>query len=692
MLTSESQTPNLPRLLFLIVLIILVSYSNSFNSSWQFDDSPNILNNHRIQLEQFTWKNLWQTGFAKPGHGGLYRPVACVSLALNWYIGGQNIFGYHIVNFLIHCATSLILFFLIRLLFMTPRLKGQYSQSQIEFMAGLTVLLWSLNPIQIQAVTYIIQRMTSLAAMFSLLTLFFFLKGKLALTRGRRSTFWALALASYLMAIFSKENAVLVLISLPILELIFFRIDVSSGLIRKRFYLFFGCGLIILALSLILHPNLFKSIINGYDGRPFTMVQRILTEPRILIFYISQIFFPFPERFSIGHDISLSTSLFDPMSTFGAICLNFGIICLALGVLKRHPVFCFAILFYYLNHMVESSFIGLELIFEHRNYLPSAFLFLPFSQFFVFLLNKFRSRKMIISMIWVVLGSLVISYGCATYERNKKWYTEESLWLDALVKNNESYRPYARLAISLGWGENPTEAKYRKALELMQISLGKTMPHVTKAKSDQFGNMASLYVKLEEYQQAIAYFEKALALYPKDATNRYNLTKTLIKTGEFPRAKTEIKILLDQGNVQEDFFKMLGHILLWTKEPELALPAFQTALKYAPMRSDILLGIGKCFSQLGNFDRAEWFYSLAHNRNRSGIVYLCRIENALLSGRKDKAHNLFMELIKQISVEKLISPLIAPPAIRYQEVPLKKELLMPFIRSELNLLINHITS
>ena len=79
-------------------------------------------------------------------------------------------------------------------------------------------------------------------------------------------------------------------------------------------------------------------------------------------------------------------------------------------------------------------------------------------------------------MIWVVIGSLVISYGCATYERNKKWYTEESLWMDALVKNYESYRPYARLAISLGWGENPTEAKYRKALELMQIFLGKTMP------------------------------------------------------------------------------------------------------------------------------------------------------------------------------------------------------------------------
>ena len=149
-LPSESQNHYLPRLLFLIVLIILVSYSNSFNSSWQFDDAPNILNNHRIQLEQFTWKNLWQTGFAKPGRGGLYRPVACISLALNWYIGGQNVFGYHIVNFLIHCCTSLILFFLIRLLFMTPRLKGQYSQSQIEFMAGLTVLLWSLNPIQIQ--------------------------------------------------------------------------------------------------------------------------------------------------------------------------------------------------------------------------------------------------------------------------------------------------------------------------------------------------------------------------------------------------------------------------------------------------------------------------------------------------------------------------------------------------------------
>lgn len=692
MLTSESQPPYLPRLLFLILLIILISYSNSFNSSWQFDDTPNILNNHRIQLEQFTWKSLWQTGFAKPGRGGLYRPVACISLALNWYVGGKNVFGYHLVNFFIHCGTSLILFFLIRLLFMTPRLKGQYSQSQIEFMAGLTVLLWSLNPIQIQAVTYIVQRMTSLAAMFSLLTLFFFLKGKLANTGNRRSIFWVLAVVSYLLAIFSKENSILVLIILPFLELIFFHIDIAPGLIRKRFYLFFSCGIIIIAISLILDPNLFKSIINGYDRRPFTMIERILTEQRILVFYISQIFYPFPERFSIGHDISISTSLLTPLSTLGAICFNIGMICLAIRVLKRHPVFCFSILFYYLNHLVESSFIALELIFEHRNYLPSAFLFLPLSQFFIFLFNKFSSRKMIGSLIWILISFLIMAFGYATYERNKKWYTEESLWLDALVKNYESYRPYARLAISLGWGEKPTEVKYRKALELMQISLGKTMPHVTKAKSDQLANMASLYVKLGEYRQAVAYFKKALALYPKDANNRYNLTKALIKTGEFSSAITEIKTLLDQGNVHEDFFKMLGHILLWTKEPELALPAFQTALKFAPMRTDLLLEIGKCFSQLGNFNRAEWFYSLAYNRNKSVIVYLCRIENALLSGRKNKAHNLFMELIKHIPVEKLVSPMIAPPAIRYQEVPLKKELLMPFIRSELNLLINYITS
>ena len=110
---------------------------------------------------------------------------------------------------------------------------------------------------------------------------------------------------------------------------------------------------------------------------PFTMTERLLTEMRVLVYYMSQLFYPVPTRLSIDHDIVISTSLIHPWTTLPAGLFLIALTITGVVVLEKHPLIGFSILFFLINHVIESSIIPLELIFEHRNYLPSFFMFVP---------------------------------------------------------------------------------------------------------------------------------------------------------------------------------------------------------------------------------------------------------------------------------------------------------------------------
>ena len=162
-------------LFFLIILI----YSNTFHASWHFDDKPNIVNNYYLHLNNLHPNSLFQTLFTNPKNpwnigDKMYRPVACLTFALNWYYGKDDVTGYHIVNIVIHILTAYFLYLTIFNLFKSPNLKGKFDGSE-HFVALLTAVMWAINPVQTQAVTYIVQRMAILATMFYILGIYFFL-------------------------------------------------------------------------------------------------------------------------------------------------------------------------------------------------------------------------------------------------------------------------------------------------------------------------------------------------------------------------------------------------------------------------------------------------------------------------------------------------------------------------------------
>ncbi len=676
------------RLFFLISLLLLVAYSNSFHASWQLDDQPHILKNKLIQIEHLSLPNLWQAAFAKPGSETLYRPVAVISLALNWYFGQNDVFGYHVFNFLVHCSAACLLFLTIKTLFSTPRLRGCYTPGQIEFIAVMAVLFWALNPIQTQAITYIVQRMASMAAMFSLLAMLSYLKARLSDDIRKRLFLFGCAVVSYLLALFSKENVVTIIISLAMIELLFFQLTLSRPIIyRTAGTIIIICFISVFAI-LLLRPGLFDFITNYYINRPFTLNERLLTEQRIVLYYLSQLFFPVPGRLSIVHDFTLSTSLFSPWATVAAIFTNIFLVFIAVKMGKKQPLFSLAILFFYLNHLVESTIVPLELVFEHRNYLPAIFLFLPLAQAINWLLTHVQKNKFILLSIIGGVGLIFAAEGYATYERNNAWKTEESLWLDALVKAPHSSRPLSYLAIKLAWGPNQNEKKYRQALNLTERTLSMGMSR-SRLDAAQLGNMANIHSKLGEYKKANGYYEKALNMAPQDANIRYNFCKNLIMTGNFPRARAELTTILDKGFVHADYFNMLGFIDLWSGQPELALPAIRRAMEYAPGRPDTLFTLGKCFSLLGHHGKANWYFSQARkNGKNDAVISLCIIENHLQGDKIEQAQKELKRSLRHFPFAYLLRPLHAPNDERYRELPLDNEILIPYIQSKLTEILN----
>ena len=226
----------------ILAVLIIIIYSNSFQASWHFDDYENVANNPRVQINDLRPSTLFKTFFASPeGKQKPFRSVVYLSFALNAYVEGKQVFGYHAVNIVIHIVTAFLLFITVLKIFETPKLKKRLNNDAL-FVALLTATLWAANPIQTQAVTYIVQRMASMAAMFFILGLYCYIIARLAATPKNRISLFIGCGCSCFLSVMSKENAALMPLSLLLVEFIFFR-DLRDPKQRKYFFmlLFAGC-------------------------------------------------------------------------------------------------------------------------------------------------------------------------------------------------------------------------------------------------------------------------------------------------------------------------------------------------------------------------------------------------------------------------------------------------------------------
>lgn len=385
------------------------------------------------------------------------RPVSYLSFALNYYLWGEDAFSFHVVNLLIHGLNALLVFRIFSTLL--ARADPQKTATEVRILSALAAALWSVNPVQTQAVVYIVQRMTLLSSFFALLSFYFFIQWR-AGTRGK--WYSVLSLAAWLLAVGSKENAFLLPFSFLAYEWLFTDRRLLQAKNLAGGAIVFAC----FAGFTVARYDLVKRIETDYSRREFTMKERLLTQPRIVTFHISQLLLPLPSRLALRHEINKSTSWSDPPTTILSILLLGAAIWGALLLRRRRPLISFGILWFFSNLLVESSFLPLEMIYEHRIYLPSVGLFLALAQMAIVIVDSWpqlSSRHLHYGLSLLIFCSAALSG-----VRNQAWKDEISLWLDNAQKYPASFRAWNNLGTAyVKSGEvSLAEDAFRKALEL----------------------------------------------------------------------------------------------------------------------------------------------------------------------------------------------------------------------------------
>ena len=294
-----------------LFIALIIIYSNSFQGDWHFDDFANIVLNPHIRITSLSFSEIKQS-FTGIYQDRLLRPFSYLSFALNYYCGGMNVFGFHVVNFIIHYLAAVFLFLFIHNTLKLPILREKYSL--IEYpVALLASLLWALNPVHVTSITYIEQRMSSMAGLFYIMSMYFYLKARTSEMTGFSIFFFVACTAAGIDAMLTKENAAMLPVSIFLFDLFLIQGVTKDNLIKSGKILILP--LLMIAILGLVYTGGFSNILDGYAGRDFTLTQRLFTEPRVILFYLSLLFYPIGSRLSFLYDIEISRSLLQPWTT-----------------------------------------------------------------------------------------------------------------------------------------------------------------------------------------------------------------------------------------------------------------------------------------------------------------------------------------------------------------------------------------
>lgn len=562
--------------LLLIVAAGLVAYSNTFAVPFIFDDTPNIVNNPAVRA--FNAAAI-----------GSRRGIGLFTFQINYFLSGTNVFSYHLANILIHTSAALLVYAMIAQLLKTPYWRRCSVAEEIELpIPFFAALFFVTHPMQTQAVTYIVQRFASLATLLYIAAVVCYLRGRMCQQEFRFTSvkafgWFVLMLLSGLLAVYTKEIAYTLPLTLVAVELLFF--DLSRSKVVKL-TLVAATGFTAVMVKLLSAGTQLSDLISRLDEttKMQTIVSRwdyFLTQLRVICTYLRLLLLPVNQ--SIDHNFTLSRSLFEWRVSL-AFLLLLAIFLLSIWLIKlsgsgkpHFRLIAFGILWFFLTISIESSVIPIiDLIFEHRVYLPSVGFFLAM----VTLVLRFAwsSGSSVARQRGVtVLLLIAMLLGVATWKRNLVWADEVTLWEDAVAKNPYSSRAWNNLGgvlITRKDGEKALRALIRSveldpsradamnnigmALDLMgayrdrfnrtkemfrdpQAVQGET---VNRWMGDAYNNLGLAYELTGNLPKAAENYRNAIGYYPALGLAYFNLGIVSAVTGDYAKYAEQLQILM----------------------------------------------------------------------------------------------------------------------------------------------------
>ena len=424
-------------LITLLMLCVLV-YLAGLGGGFLFDDFHHIVNNpllHAIGTSAQSWLAIAMSSEA----GILRRPVSMLSFGLNVSLFGMSPFAFKVVNLFIHLVNGALIYAIGRRIADRLTNRGNVGVVAPHTLALLAAGLWLLHPLNVSGVVYIVQRMNELCALFTLAGLLCYVDGRVRMLRGGPGLVQAIAglCICGVLAVLSKENGALILAYALVVEALCFRFEApvqQQRLIKAFFWLGVALPPALFAGFLVMHPHWLSG---GYDVRDFSLYERVLSEARILCDYLLWIFVPLPAWMGIYHDdIATSTGIFNPISTLFALVFLIALVATAWKLRWRSPGFVFGVAWFLAGHAMESTILPLELVFEHRNYLPMAGLLLGI----VCTVAPWLTFRLSERAVVIIGVTLVLTCGGLTAVRAGSWGDPLALALTGARNHPDSSR------------------------------------------------------------------------------------------------------------------------------------------------------------------------------------------------------------------------------------------------------------
>lgn len=585
-----------------VLLLIVVAYAGSTSGGWYLDDNANIIDNIKLHVVDLSPASLVAAVTAKPGApleaNSLYRPTAMLTFAVNYVFFGTDPFSYHIVNIAIHTITAMFLYLTLVLLLQSAKMPLAVQQ-QAATIAVVATLLWCLAPIQTQAVTYIVQRMTSLAGMFTVLAMYLYTRMRVQHPDTIRAGSIAAIVLMFILGLGSKEIAVLIPLNLLLIELFFFREPRWTN--KNTLYLLLSLTFMYLVTVLVTNRVNIFSLFASADFRPFTAYERLLTEFRIVTYYLFQILVPNANTLTLLHDVPISTSLLKPPATLAALIFLSALLVAAVASVQKYRLFSFAVLFFFVNHAIESTLIPLELAFEHRNYIPSFFLFVPIAALLVQTAYRSQSSRIVRSFCAFVI---LLYIGVATFntiQRNHEWTDRAVFWHKEGRLNERS--PAAALEL----GNLYLQVQ---EIEVAQKLYGIGLNYLDRAQNRPlteaalFNGMGMAHFRLEQYDVALEKFTACLDIIANDPRCWANKTRTLLQLDEYEQADQSVDVLLQFQPHSDEYNLIKGIIYLRQGLFAPALPFLEKAYTYSQGGHPATIHLAYALFKLGNVEKA----------------------------------------------------------------------------------------
>ncbi|HUI06608.1 MAG TPA: tetratricopeptide repeat protein [Verrucomicrobiae bacterium] len=572
---------------FLPLLVIaagLLAYHNSFTGAFVDDDLRSIPENPTIRHLWPIWEPL------SPPHSGWLtvegRPLINLSLAINYALGGYNVWGYHAFNLTIHILAGLTLLGIVRRTLLQPPLRNRFGAAADELALAVAVL-WTVHPLQTEAVTYVIQRAESIMGLFYLLTLYCFIRGT-APPPPRAHLWYALSVVACALGMASKE----VMVSAPLLVLLYDRAFVSGSfreLWRRRWLLYVALtGTWVVLGFMVVSARVLAYVSTERQHFDLSWREYLATEPGVILYYLRLSVWPSPLCMNHPWPIARTWMSILPPALVMAVLLG-----ATAWAWRRNPVWGFAGAWFFLILAPSSSFIPLhDVIYEHRMYLPLA----AVVSLVVMGLYSVMGRRSL-----AVFVAVAISLGFLTWRRNQDYRSEIAIRADAVARFPNQPRAHYNLGDALLRAGRVQEAvaQYEQAVRIQ--------PDYAAAHN----NLGFALMELGQVQDAIRHFQQALRINPDFAEAHYNLGVALMGLGQVQDAirhfQQALRIKPDDVNIHYN----LANILMRLGRLSEAIAHYEQALRIKPDFAEAHSNLGFTLEQVGRLPEAIAHYEQA---------------------------------------------------------------------------------